>query len=169
LSWSSIAFFWLIRRLYLACNSEAVMPAKEGSRALRRAPCVSERIRATKLSPMPGSLSQWVSGILATSQIEGGRPPNSDRIACLTLGGSSSSGKGSSSRNDVLGSCRRDIKMLPICEEPKRNYEESRKRLHSQKSRAPCLMGYYPPEQAPLRLAPDRPGAGYPALLFPHD
>jgi hypothetical protein len=99
LIWSSMAFFRLISLLYLACNSESVMPANEGSRAFRRAPRVRERIRATNFGPMLGSLSQWVSGILATSRMEGQRPPNSVRTACLTLGESSSSGKGSSSRN----------------------------------------------------------------------
>jgi hypothetical protein len=108
LSWSSIAFLSFSRRSDIACNSASVIPANEGSRALRRAPRVSERIHATNLGPMPGSVSQWVSGTLATSRMEGWWPPNSARIARLTLGGSSSSGKGASSRNGVLGSYGRD-------------------------------------------------------------
>ena len=68
---ASIAFLWSVTRSYSACNSASVIPAKEGSRAFRRAPRVSARIHARTLGPMPGSWSQWESGMLATSRMDG--------------------------------------------------------------------------------------------------
>jgi hypothetical protein len=71
LSWASMVFLWSVKRSYSACNSASVIPAKEGSRAFRRAPRVSARIHARILGPMPGSWSQWESGRLATSRMDG--------------------------------------------------------------------------------------------------
>jgi hypothetical protein len=139
-----MAFFWSLRRSYSACSSAAVIPAKEEVRAFRRASRVSECILARDLGPMPGNSSQWPSGIPATSRIEGQRPPNSARIACLTRGGSFSSGRRSYSRIGIPKAMVRDTKMLLLCGASKRHSGDDARDL------APKEHNTVPDERSPI-------------------